>query len=150
MLGFTPFKKHANKFSYTPRYYDPEKERRARRRAELRGERPEGVEGDYEPGQYIRTAYTARAARREEERAARSKKRFGLLLVGVVLILLFTVVFYPRVMALLEQAGRSVAPAEVQAVQRDASSGSVDPSTISDIEWRETPITIVPNDYQGE
>ena len=59
MLGFTPFKKHANKFSYAPRYYDPEKERRAQRRAELRGERPEGVEGDYEPGQYIRTAYAA-------------------------------------------------------------------------------------------
>ena len=29
MLGFTPFKKHANKFNYIPRYYDPEKERRA-------------------------------------------------------------------------------------------------------------------------
>ena len=26
MLGFTPFKKHANKFNYIPRYYDPEKE----------------------------------------------------------------------------------------------------------------------------
>ena len=26
MLGFTPFKKHANKFNYIPRYYDPEKD----------------------------------------------------------------------------------------------------------------------------
>ena len=26
MLGFTPFKRHPNKFNYTPRYYDPEKE----------------------------------------------------------------------------------------------------------------------------
>ena len=25
MLGFSPFKKHANKFNYIPRYYDPEK-----------------------------------------------------------------------------------------------------------------------------
>ena len=25
MSGFTPFKKHANKFNYLPRYYDPEK-----------------------------------------------------------------------------------------------------------------------------
>ena len=41
MLGFSPFKKHANKFNYIPRYYDPEAERRAQRRAELRGERPE-------------------------------------------------------------------------------------------------------------
>ena len=39
MLGFTPFKKHANKFNYIPRYYDPEKEAREQRRAELRGER---------------------------------------------------------------------------------------------------------------
>ena len=41
MLGFTPFKKHANKFNYIPRYYDPEKEAREQRRAELRGERAE-------------------------------------------------------------------------------------------------------------
>ena len=27
MLGFTPFKRHANKFNYIPRYYDPEEER---------------------------------------------------------------------------------------------------------------------------
>ena len=40
MLGFTPFKKHANKFNYIPRYYDPEKEAREQRRAELRGEEP--------------------------------------------------------------------------------------------------------------
>ena len=39
MLGFTPFKRHANKFNYIPRYYDPEKEAREQRRAELRGER---------------------------------------------------------------------------------------------------------------
>ena len=37
MLGFTPFKRHANKFNYIPRYYDPEKEAREQRRAELRG-----------------------------------------------------------------------------------------------------------------
>ena len=28
MLGFTPFKRHPNKFNYIPRYYDPEKEAR--------------------------------------------------------------------------------------------------------------------------
>ena len=46
MLGFTPFKRHANKFNYIPRYYDPEKEAREQRRAELRGERVE--DGDRE------------------------------------------------------------------------------------------------------
>ena len=47
MLGFTPFKKHANKFNYIPRYYDPEKEAREQRRAELRGERAEDAGGEY-------------------------------------------------------------------------------------------------------
>ena len=28
MLGFSPYKKHANKFNYIPRSYDPEKEAR--------------------------------------------------------------------------------------------------------------------------
>ena len=63
MLGFTPFKKHANKFNYIPRYYDPEKEAREQRRAELRGERAEDAGGEYRPGQYIRTQRDARAAR---------------------------------------------------------------------------------------
>ena len=61
MSGFTPFKKHANKFNYLPRYYDPEKEERDRRRAELRGERAEDAGKEYKPGQYIRTQSQARA-----------------------------------------------------------------------------------------
>lgn len=64
MLGFTPFKKHANKFNYIPRYYDPEKEAREQRRAELHGERAEDAGREYKPGQYIRTQREARAARR--------------------------------------------------------------------------------------
>ena len=51
MLGFTPFKRHANKFNYIPRYYDPEKEAREQRRAELRGERAEDGDREYRPGQ---------------------------------------------------------------------------------------------------
>ena len=46
MLGFTPFKRHPNKFNYIPRYYDPEKEAREQRRAELRGERAEDASPD--------------------------------------------------------------------------------------------------------
>ena len=49
MLGFSPFKKHANKFNYIPRYYDPEKEAREQRRAELRGERAEDAGREYTP-----------------------------------------------------------------------------------------------------
>ena len=70
MLGFTPFKRHANKFNYIPRYYDPEKEAREQRRAELRGERAEDGDREYRPGQYIRTQRDARAARAENQRYA--------------------------------------------------------------------------------
>ncbi len=147
MLGFTPFKKHANKFNYIPRYYDPEAERRAQRRAELRGERPEDADREYEPGQYVRTARTARAARREEERSARSKRRFGLLLTGVIVLLLFFMVVYPRVTAMIKQAERGPVPASAE---RRAPASELDQSGISDVEWQEMPITVVPNDYQGE
>ena len=49
MLGFTPFKRHPNKFNYIPRYYDPEKEAREQRRAELRGERAEDADRESAP-----------------------------------------------------------------------------------------------------
>lgn len=147
MLGFSPFKKHANKFSYLPRYYDPEAERRAQRRAELRGERPEDSDRAYEPGQYVRTARTARAARREAERSARSKRRFGLLLTGVVVLLLFFMVIYPKVSTMIDRARRGPAPV---AVERSEPVSDLDQSGISDVEWQEKTITVVPNDYQGE
>ena len=147
MLGFSPFKKHANKFNYIPRYYDPEEERRAQRRAELRGERPEDAGREYVPGQYVRTARTARAARREAERSARSKRRFGLLLTGIVVLLLFFVAIYPRVTAMMRQGEASSAvPA---ASGHRVSSSDLDQSGISDVEWQQMPITVVPNDYEG-
>ena len=65
MLGFSPFKKHANQFNYKPRYYDPEVEALRERRAE-RGEQPSESaterksENVYVAGEYIR--------RRREER----------------------------------------------------------------------------------
>lgn len=100
MSGFTPFKKHANKFNYLPRYYDPEKEERDRRRAELRGERAEDAGKEYKPGQYIRTQSQARAARRREE-MSRGSGRMWMMVVLVVLVLLFLVFGYPRVVAFI-------------------------------------------------
>lgn len=146
MLGFSPFKKHANKFNYIPRYYDPEEERRAQRRAELRGERPEDAGREYEPGQYVRTARTARAARREAERSVRSKRRFGVLLTGIVVLLLFFVAIYPSVSSMMRRAGRTTSPA---VVERPAPASDLDQSDISDVEWQQTSITVVPNDYEG-
>ena len=91
MLGFTPFKKHANKFNYIPRYYDPEKEAREQRRAELRGERAEDAGGEYRPGQYIRTQRDARAARRSKEEKT-GRDRIWKMVVGAVLVLLLSLI----------------------------------------------------------
>ena len=88
MLGFTPFKKHANKFNYIPRYYDPEKEAREQRRAELRGERAEDAGREYRPGQYIRTQREARAARHAGTED-RGRMRIFKIAGAVVLMLLF-------------------------------------------------------------
>lgn len=95
MLGFTPFKRHPNKFNYIPRYYDPEKEAREQRRAELRGERAEDADREYQPGQYIRTQREARDARRSNEEE-RGRIRVLKMAAGAVLVLLFIYLLYPK------------------------------------------------------
>lgn len=130
MLGFTPFKRHANKFNYIPRYYDPEKEAREQRRAELRGER-EGQTG-YHPGQYIRTQRDARAARRAGEQG-RDRTRILKMGAAVLFVLLFIYLLYPRLAGVFLQATRTPVQERTSTVEE------FDPSL---------PITIVPNDYQ--
>ena len=128
MSGFTPFKKHANKFNYLPRYYGPEKEERDRRRAELRGERAEDAGKEYKPGQYIRTQSQARAARRREE-MSRGSGRMWMMVVLVALVLLLMVFGYPRVVAFISDMQK--------------------PKTPQTEEFNPyTPITVVPNDYE--
>lgn len=134
MLGFTPFKKHANRFQYTPRYYDPQKEAREQRRAELSGQRLEDADREYVPGQYIRTQREARAARRARE-AREGQMRMWKMVVGIALVLLFLGILYPRLADVFLRARQQPAAAVVD-------------------EYREfdpyAPITIVPNDYQEE
>lgn len=84
---------------------------------------------------------------REAERQRRSKRRFGLLLTGVAVLLLFFMVIYPRVTALMRQARQAPVPA---AAVRPAPASDLDQSGITDIEWQQMPVTVVPNDYQGE
>lgn len=134
MLGFSPFKKHANKFNYIPRYYDPEKEEREQRRAELRGERAEDASREYVPGQYIRTQRAARAARhatKDDWGRIRVLKLAG----GVVLILLFVYLLYPRLAEVFTRAMTR------PAVQQQVEEGEFNPYA---------PIVIVPNDYEEE
>lgn len=132
MSGFTPFKKHANKFNYVPRYYDPEKEARENRRAELHGQRAEDRDREYRPGQYIRTQREARAARRASENG-QGQMRILKMAAAAVLVLLFIYLLYPRMADFVLRVQRS----EVR--QEQPAEGEFDPSR---------PITIVPNDYQ--
>ncbi len=149
MLGFTPFKKHANKFNYVPRYYDPEKEAREERRAELRGERAEDAGREYRPGQYIRTQREARAARRNREEAT-GRVRIWKMAAGAVLVLFFIYLVYPRLADVFLRA--RTAPASAGMVETTVAAPQVprdafDQSHVSDAEWQEQPIVVVPNDY---
>lgn len=130
---FTPYKKHANRFNYVPRYYDPEKEAREQRRAELRGERAEDGEREYQPGQYIRTQREARAARRRSS-DDQGRTRVLKMVVAAVLMLLFIYLLYPR-----------LADAVLRARQ-----GRVAPDVEKQFEEFNpyAPIVVVPNDYQ--
>ncbi len=130
MGWFTPYKKRANAFNYIPRYFDPEKEARELRRAELTGRRLDDTE-EYVPGKYIRTQREARAARKEQERdAGRSKVlRMVMLLVAILFLL---GVLAPGLTSLFTQVKRK--PVTVESYY-----GDFDPSA---------PITIVPNDYE--
>lgn len=147
MLGITPFKKHANKFNYIPRYYDPEKEAREQRRAELRGERAEDAGREYRPGQYIRTQREARAARRTREEE-RGRMRIWKMAAGAVLVLLFIYLLYPRLADMLLRSRTAPAAAETAAPARTEPRDAFDQSHVSDVEWQEQPIVIVPNDYE--
>lgn len=138
---FSPHKRHANKFNYTPRYYDPAKEERERRRAELRGERRD-VEnsGEYEHGKYIRAKREAREARlAQEKKQKNSDKRMNMWVMGLGLILLvvFIYVLVPRIGAIFEMA------------TSDSSSKQVERQMKEYEEFNPyAPIVIVPNDYQ--
>jgi len=149
MLGFSPFKKHANKFNYIPRYYDPAEEERNRRRAELRGETPEMAGREYEPGQYIRTARMLRAERREREQAVRGRRRLGTLAAGIVLMLGFLTMLYPKIVRLADGSSRRPAVETVGTGERPEPRNDLDQSGITDAEWREQTITVVPDDYEG-
>ena len=139
---FSPHKRHANKFNYVPRYYDPAKEERELRRAELRGERrdEQGASGEYEPGKYIRAKREAREARMvQEKKQKRSDKKMNMWVMGLGLILLviFIYILVPRIGAIFEMA---TSDGNERLEQRQMK------------EYEEfnpyTPIVIVPNDYQ--
>ena len=131
MGWFTPYKKHANRFNYIPRYFDPEKEAREQRRAELWGERLDQAHEEYVPGKYIRTQREARNAKRVQEQGSGRSKVFRMVLV-LMLMLFLLGVLVPGMTQLFFKGRRT--PTTVESYY-----GDFDPSA---------PITIVPNDYE--
>lgn len=140
MGWFSPYKRHANSFNYTPRYYDPAKEAREQRRAELRGERKED-DGEYTPGKYIRAKREARDLKREQEaKKAGSDKKMKMWTMVVALMLLAALIYIlvPRLGAIFELATTDSA-ASKQFEQQQQEVEEFDPYA---------PLIIVPNDYE--
>ncbi|MDE5637852.1 MAG: hypothetical protein K2J51_01670 [Alistipes sp.] len=128
---FSPYKKHANRFSYTPRYFDPEKEAREQRRAELCGTTSEDAGREYVPGQYLRTQREARSARRANERSGGNRMRVWIMFGLALIMMLFLYRAFPTIVAAF--SGKSQ-PASA-AVEEE-----FDPYA---------PIVIVPNDHNA-
>lgn len=132
MSWFSPHKRHANRFNYIPRYFDPEKEAREQRRAELCGQRLDQRDEEYVPGKYIRTQREARNARRAADQSHGQGKTLRLVMLLVAILFLLGVLM-PNLMTLFTSSSkRSPMTAEEYY-------GDFDPAA---------PITIVPNDYQ--
>lgn len=132
----TPYKRHANKFNYTPRYYDPDKEERERRRQELRGERLDDS-GEYTPGKYIQAKRDARLSRAAEQTSSNGNRmRMWALGVGVMLLFLFIYILIPRIASIVDMATTDNSATSTQEVREVE---EFDPYA---------PIIIVPNDYQ--
>ena len=105
MSFFRPAKSKPRQFNYVPRYYDPVKEERDRRRRELHGTSVETDNEAYVPGRYIRTQRDARDAAREQSAGEGFRKVRNLALVAVVVVVAI-LLLYPRFIAFVERANR--------------------------------------------
>lgn len=131
---FSPFKSRANEFRYEPRYYDPKKEQRDKRRRELRGESSADEGREYEPGQYIRTQSEARRERFAQKYSQKRGTSTMVLVLGILLALVVAYMLAPRIAAIMAEGSR---PRTTDYVEEEG----FDPYA---------PIRIVPNDYKGE
>lgn len=134
---FSPYKRHANDFNYKPRFYDPEKEAREQRRQQMSGRRSDD-NGEYVPGQYIRSKREAREARKVSEQQNRQGgMKIWVLGLGVILLVLFVYVIVPKLGAIFELATTDSTQTEFERQQQELE--EFDPYA---------PLIIVPNDYQ--
>lgn len=135
MSFFSPHKRHANEFKYTPRYYDPVKEAREQRRQEMTGRRLDDNERERKPGDLIRAKREAREAAKSKRirsnRAARYIKMLGL--VALILALMW---LGNSLLEVFSLAGKQHGTVPTQA-EREVEAFNP-----------EAPLIIVPNDYQ--
>lgn len=143
MGAFTPFKRNANKFNYKPRFYDPAKEAREQRRAEMRGKRSDSKE-EYKPGSYIRNQSAARSARRSED-SSKSRSKMWMLILAVIALAYMGTMLYNKLVAIF-------IPAEQGIEQGLAPKTTLERNAMREYEEFDpyAPITVVPNDYQPE
>lgn len=140
MGWFSPYKRHANSFNYTPRYYDPAKEAREQRRAELRGERLDD-DSEYTPGKYIRAKREARDLKRAQvakKGGAEKTMKMWIMVVALMLLAALIYILVPRLGAIFEMATTDSA-ASKQFEQQQQEVEEFDPYA---------PLIIVPNDYE--
>lgn len=101
MSFFRPHKRHPRQFNYVPRYFDPVKEERDRRRRELHGTSSATDDQEYIPGKYIRTQREARDASRGEGSPMSGVVQY----LVIALVLGFAMlIFMPRLMRFVERA----------------------------------------------
>ncbi|MFI3302442.1 MAG: hypothetical protein SNH35_03715 [Rikenellaceae bacterium] len=139
MAGFSPHKKHAKSFNYTPRYYDPLKEEFEKRREELRGERRDTTSStntEYTPGQYIRTKRMARENKKREATLG-GKRRAWISMAVVAIFILLGYIIIPKFVEVFGFLTSSSSPKQEVVVESE--------------EWNPyRPIEVVPNDYVEE
>ncbi|MBE6198911.1 MAG: hypothetical protein E7138_01245 [Rikenellaceae bacterium] len=140
MGWFSPYKRHANSFNYTPRYYDPAKEAREQRRAELRGERLDD-DSEYTPGKYIRAKREARDLKRAQvakKGGAEKTMKMWTMVVALMLLAALIYILVPRLGAIFEMATTDSATNK-KFEQQQQEVEEFDPYA---------PLIIVPNDYE--
>ena len=139
MGWFTPYKRRANEFNYTPRYYDPAKEAREQRRAELRGERLDD-NSEYTPGKYIRAQRDARNAKtlQRNKNNGGGKMKMWTMCVAIMLLAVFVYMLVPRIAAIFDMA------------HNDSSARRQHQQQLEEYEEFNpyAPLIIVPNDYE--
>ncbi|MFR9619740.1 MAG: hypothetical protein SNH63_00820 [Rikenellaceae bacterium] len=135
MGAFTPVKKHAKRFNYTPRYYDPVKEALEQRRSELYGHRRSDASttesGEYVPGDYIRNKRAARTLGRGDKGTTKRKS----LIISIIFMSMVLIVGWMMSQRFVDLFFMATTTSEQSAVQEYE---EFDPYA---------PITVVPNDY---